>query len=141
MPGAASLTVGVLRVAQAAGAAEHTRQDQTLALEVAAIYAASRGGCYGSPRVHAELRERGQRSGRKRVARLMRAAGLRARVRRRYRCTTDSRHGMAIKGNLARRFAVLQPNSSWVTDITYLPVDLGRMVVSGGHPGFVLTPG
>jgi transposase InsO family protein len=86
---------------------------------VAAI-AESRGR-YGSPRVHAELRERGQRTARKRVARLMRAAGLCAREPRRFRSTTDSEHGMAIKGNLlARRFAVPSPNSGWVTDITYL---------------------
>jgi len=101
-------------------AAPHTLKDQTLALEVAAIHAESRRR-YGSPRVHAELRERGQRTGRKRVAHLMRAAGLRAREPRRFRCTTDSGHGMAIKGNLlARRFAVPAPNSRWVTDITYL---------------------
>ncbi len=57
--------------------AERTLTDQSLALEVAAIHAESRGR-YGSPRVHAELRGRGQRLGRKRVARLMRTAGLRA---------------------------------------------------------------
>jgi transposase InsO family protein len=101
-------------------AATRTRQDQSLALEVAAIHAQSRGR-YGSPRVHAELRERGQRIARKRVARLMRAAGLRGRERRRFRCTADSKHKMAIKGNLlARRFAVAAPNTGWVTDITYL---------------------
>ncbi len=101
-------------------AATRSRQDQSLALEVAAIHAESRGR-YGSPRVHAELRERGQRIARKRVARLMRAAGLRGRERRRFRRTTDSKHRMAIKGNLlARRFAVLAPNTCWVTDITYL---------------------
>src|SRR5438552_8486686 len=51
----------------------------------------------------------------------MRAAGLRARERRRFRGTTDSGRGMATKGNLlARRFAVPAPNSGWVTDITYL---------------------
>jgi putative transposase len=97
-----------------------TLKDQALGLEIAAIFRASRGR-YGSPRVLAELRERGQHTGRKRVARLMRSAGLRARERRRLRCTTDSRHGMAIKENLlARRFAVTKPNTSWVTDITYL---------------------
>jgi len=42
-------------------------KDQTLGLEVAAIHAESRGR-YGSPRIHAELRERGQHTGRKRVA-------------------------------------------------------------------------
>ncbi len=101
-------------------AAERRRQDQRLTLEVAAIHAESRGR-YGSPRVHAELRDRGQRIARKRVARLMRTAGLRARVRRRFRCTTDSKHGMPIKGNLlARRFAMSAPNAGWVSDITYL---------------------
>ena len=101
-------------------AAERVGKDQRLTLEVAAIHAESRGR-YGSPRVHAELRERGQRIARKRVARLMRAAGLRARARRRFRCTTDSQHAMAIKGNLlARRFAVSAPNRSWVSDITYI---------------------
>ncbi len=101
-------------------AAERRRQDQRLALEVAAIHAESRGR-YGSPRVHAELHQRGQRCARKRVARLMRTAGLRARVRRRFRCTTDSKHAMAIKGNLlARRFAMSAPNAGWVSDITYL---------------------
>jgi len=100
--------------------APRTLQDQTLALEVAAIYAESRGR-YGSPRIHAELRERGQRTGRKRVARLMRAASLCARQRRRFRRTTDSGYAMAIKGNLlARRFAVPAPNCGWVTDISYL---------------------
>ena len=60
-------------------ASQHTQEDQRLGLEVAAIYRESRGR-YGSPRVHAELRERGQRTGRKRVARLMQTAGLRART-------------------------------------------------------------
>jgi putative transposase len=64
---------------------------------------------------------RGQRTARKRVARLMRIASLRARERRRFRCTTDSDHGMAITRNLlARRFAVLAPDTGRVTDITYL---------------------
>jgi transposase InsO family protein len=101
-------------------AAAHTVKDQTLALEVVAIHIESRGR-YGSPRIHAELRERGQRTGRKLVSRLMRATGLLSRERRRFRATTDSGHGMAIKGNLlARRFMVSTPNSGWVTDTTYL---------------------
>jgi putative transposase len=95
-------------------------KDQSLALEVAAIHAESHSR-YGSPRVHAELRQRGQRTGRKRVARLMRAAGLRAREHRHFRTTTDSAHGMAIKANLLdRQFTMPTPNRGWVTDITYL---------------------
>jgi transposase InsO family protein len=100
--------------------AARTRQDQVLAVAVATIYAEHHGR-YGSPRVHIELRERGQRSGRKRIARLMRAQALRARPKRRYRTTTDSRHGLPISPNLlARRFTVAQPNTAWVTDMTYL---------------------
>jgi putative transposase len=100
--------------------AARTRQDQVLAIAVATIYAEHHGR-YGSPRVHIELRERGQRSGRKRVARLMRMQALHARPKRRYRTTTDSRHGLPISPNLlARRFTVAEPNTAWVTDMTYL---------------------
>jgi putative transposase len=101
-------------------AAARTREDRVLAVAVAAIYAEHHGR-YGSPRVRMELRDRGQHSGRKRIARLMRLQGLRARPRRRYRTTTDSRHGLPVCPNLLeRRFAVAQPNTAWVTDMTYL---------------------
>ena len=122
-----ALMCGVLHVSRSGyyawgrrPAARHRLEDQRLAVEVAAIFGESHGR-YGSPRVHAELRERGQRTGRKRVARLMREGGMRAREPRRFRCTTDSRHKMAITQNLlARRFTVLAPNTGWATDITYL---------------------
>jgi transposase InsO family protein len=94
--------------------------DQRLAVEVAAIHAESRRR-YGSPRVHRELRARGQRVGRDRVARLMRTQGLRARAARHFRTTTDSRHTLPIAPNvLARRFEAAAPNTVWVTDMTYL---------------------
>jgi putative transposase len=100
--------------------AARTRDDRRLEVEIAAIHAESHQR-YGSPRVHAELRERGQRTGRKRVARLMREQRLRARCKRRFRTTTDSRHDLPIARNvLARRFEAAEPNSTWVTDITYI---------------------
>ena len=100
--------------------AARTQQDQRLGVEIQAIHAESRQ-CYGSPRVHAELRHRGRRLGRKRVARLMRQHGLGARRRRRYRVTTDSNHPHPVAPNvLARQFAVAAPDTAWVTDITYL---------------------
>lgn len=61
------------------------------------------------PRVHAELRARGRRIGRKRVARLMRDIGLAARRRRRFRRTTDSRHAYPIAPNLLERNFGLHP--------------------------------
>jgi transposase InsO family protein len=101
-------------------AAAHSFKDRRLAVEIAAIYRENRGR-YGSPRVHVELRERGYRTGRKRVARLMREQRLRARHQRRYRITTDSGHGLPVSTNLlARRFSAAAPNLAWVTDITYI---------------------
>jgi putative transposase len=74
---------------------------------------------YGRPRLCRALRDRGVAVSEKRVARLMRAAGLAARGRRVFRVTTDSRHGMAIAPNrLDRRFAPRRLNRAWAADIT-----------------------
>jgi putative transposase len=95
-------------------------EDRRLAVEVASIHAESRQR-YGSPRVHAELRERGKKTSRKRVAKLMRQQGLRARCKRRFRTTTDSAHEFPVAPNrLKRKFEVDTPNTAWVTDITYI---------------------
>ena len=77
---------------------------------------------YGSPRVHCDLRELGERGGKNRIARLMRAQGLRARQKRRLRPrTTDSRHGNPIAANwLARVPAPDAPGMVWQSDFTYL---------------------
>jgi transposase InsO family protein len=96
------------------------QDDQTLAVHVAAAHAASQKR-YGSPRVHQELRAQGHDIGRHRVARLMRAQGLRARRKRRCQKTTDSNHGLPVAPNvLDREFTVETPNTAWVSDITYL---------------------
>lgn len=95
-----------------------TREDAFLAVEVTAVHKRSRGR-YGSPRVHAELRDRGIAVGRKRVERLMRQEGLSARRRRRFRKTTDSKHDSPIAPNLLQRdFEASAPNEVWVTDVT-----------------------
>jgi len=117
-------TLGVSRAGfyawQTRPPAPHTRADERLGLEVAAIHAESRQR-YGSPRIHAELADRGCHTSRKRVARLMRARGLAARRRRRFRVTTQSRHPFPIAPNvLARQFDRALPDQAWVTDITYI---------------------
>ena len=100
--------------------AARTQDTQRLAVEVAAIHAASKQR-YGSPRVHQELQAQGRTVGRHRVARLMQQQGLRARKKRRFQTTTDSRHGLPVAANvLDRQFTVTAPNTTWVTDITYL---------------------
>lgn len=99
---------------------ERAKVDARLAVEVAASHKRSRGR-YGSPRVHADLRARGVRVGRKRVERLMREQGLQARRRRRFRKTTDSAHAQPIAPNvLERDFETSAPNQVWVTDVTYV---------------------
>ena len=110
------------------------RRDEELRAQVRVIHQASRR-TYGSPRVHAELREQGQRCGRKRVARLMRQEGLRVKGRRRFRpATTDSKHSHRVAGNvLARCFAVTQigeVNRVWAGDITYLPTREGWLYLA-----------
>jgi transposase InsO family protein len=81
---------------------------------------------YGSPRMQQELVSQGFRCGRHRVARLMQAHGIRAKQARRFRVTTDSRHGFAIAPNrLGRRFSVTTPNTVWMADVTYLPTGTG----------------
>lgn len=98
---------------------DRAKRDQVLMAHIRAAFKASKSR-YGSPRVHAELHEE-HRVGRKRVARLMRADGLRARPRRRYVVTTQSRHKHPIAPNLvARQFEVSSPNQIWVSDLTYL---------------------
>src|SRR5918998_2012473 len=104
--------------------------DRGLRARVGAIFAASRG-TYGSPRVHAELRARGVRVGRTRVARLMREGGLSATVRRRAPRTTDSRHGLPVAPNLlGRRFAADQPDAVWLAHISYLPTGEGWLYLA-----------
>jgi putative transposase len=100
--------------------AQRYTEDQRLSVQVAAIHARSRY-TYGSPRVHAALTKQPYAVGRKRVARLMRQAGLRARRPRRWCRTTDSQHANPVAANvLARQFQPRGPNTVWATDITYV---------------------
>jgi putative transposase len=110
--------------------APRVQRDKRLGLEIATIHAESRQR-YGSPRVHAELRHRGYRTGRKRVARLMRRRGLAARRRRRFRTTTHSQHRFPVAPNvLARQFERTAPDQAWVTDITYISTGEGWLYLA-----------
>jgi putative transposase len=99
--------------------------DAALALRIGQAHVDSRG-TYGAPRIHAELRAAGVRCGRKRVARLMRRAGL-AGIHRRRRVPTTVRDAAALPAPdlVERRFARDAPDRLWVADITYLPTRAG----------------
>lgn len=76
---------------------------------------------YGNRRIVEELQRDGFRVGRHRVARLMRENCLKAKMKRRFRITTDSNHGQSIAPNiLEQRFDVDSPNQVWAGDVTYL---------------------
>src|SRR5712691_7713565 len=66
-------------------------QDRRTAVIIAAIQAMVKR-VYGTPRMHRELMERGEKIGRRRVARLMKQNGLQSRIRRKFRVTTNSNH-------------------------------------------------
>jgi transposase InsO family protein len=100
-----------------------SKKDQQLTTRIKIIHRQS-SETYGSPRIHAELREEGIRLGRKRVARLMRENGIVVRIRRRFRITTTSKHKHPIAPNiLARRFApaaIGAVDRVYASDITYI---------------------
>lgn len=96
-------------------------EDRQLVVEVRAVFEQYKRR-YGSPRIRRELLDRGQRVCRHRIARLMREQKLRARPRRRFVRTTDSRHAWPTPPNLLdRQFTVEAPDRVWAGDVTYLP--------------------
>lgn len=108
----------------------HTLAHQNLVQEIRAVHAGSRG-TYGSPRVHADLRLRGFRVGRNRVARLMRLENLYGRRKKKHPRTTDSRHDYPVAPNhLNRQFHATRPNEKWLADITYVPTAEGWLYLA-----------
>jgi len=113
------------------GEPRHAREDRRLAVLVREAHERSRGS-YGSPRVHAELASRGEQVSRKRVIRLMQREELKARVRRRYKCTTISEPHQPVAPNLLdRRFEAERTNQRWVGDTTELRIgESGRVFLA-----------
>jgi transposase InsO family protein len=98
-----------------------SKADVGLSVALRAAFSRSRE-TYGSPRLRAELRDKGFPVGRRRVMRLMRANGIVARPARRFRRTTQVDARLPVAPNvLARNFNMSAPNLAWVTDITYVP--------------------
>ena len=104
--------------------------NQRLDAEIREIHDASKHR-YGSPKITQELRDRGRSVGKNRVARRMRKAGLRSKIRRKYRVTTDSKHHFAVSPNLLERnFKAEAPDRVWVSDITYLATKAGWLYLT-----------
>ena len=104
--------------------------DAELTARVQEIHAGSRG-TYGAPRIHAELAEAGVAVGRKRVARVMRAAGIAGVSRRRGpRTTRREVQDRPAPDRVERRFEADAPNRLWVADITYIPTLAGFLYLA-----------
>ena len=95
------------------------REDERLLERIRAVFAAS-DGSYGSPRVHAILRQAGLRLGRKRVARLMHSGALKARSARIYRRTPGTHRFFAEIPNRVLGLKTTATGQIWVGDVTYL---------------------
>jgi transposase InsO family protein len=101
---------------------KRSQDDRRLKVLIGASFRDWRG-YYGSPRVHDDLIEAQERVSRKRIIRLMQEDGLKARVRQRYKVTTDSDHDQPIAANLLQQaFTAERPNPRWASDTTQLVI-------------------
>jgi len=105
------------------------KNDALLIERIGTIHAASKG-TYGAPRIHAELLGKGIRIGKKRVARLMRQAGVSGVSRRRFVITTVRDGGRQAPDLVERDFTAERPNMLWVADITYIPTWTGFLYLA-----------
>ena len=105
-------------------------ENQCLLLELRKLEVATRR-TYGSPRMHRDLRDRGWRIGRKRVEKLMKTHGIRA---RRHHCrvrTTQSDPSLPVAPNLlGQEFHFTEINRAWVGDVTYIPTREGWLYLA-----------
>jgi putative transposase len=108
----------------------HAVEDQRLAVLVREAHERSRK-TYGSPRVHAELAATHQVFvSRKRVVRIMQREGLKARVRKRFKCTTMSDHGQPVAANLDQKFGAERPNQFWAGDTSEFVTGDGKLYLA-----------
>jgi transposase InsO family protein len=104
--------------------------DEAVLAHIKAAHAGSKGE-YGWPRIWKELVTKGVRVGKDRIQKLMKLHGIKARGKRRYVVTTDSKHNLPIAANLLdRNFQPEKPNAVWTGDITYIPTDEGWLYLA-----------
>jgi putative transposase len=105
------------------------REDAVLLAEIRMAHIASHG-TYGAPRIQIDLAEKGFCVGRKRVARLMAAAGIIGVSRRKFVTTTIKGAGRPAPDLVDRNFTAEKPDQLWVADITYVPTSVGFLYLA-----------
>ena len=109
---------------------KRTVENQELLDQIRRIHEDSRQ-TYGSPRIAAELRSRHIQASRPRVARIMKKAGLRSKIVKKFKATTDSKHSYRVVENkLNRNFKVDRSGKVWVSDITYIATRQGWLYLT-----------
>jgi len=115
---------------RASGAQRRHLSDEVLLVHIKALHCETRGA-YGWPRIWRELVARGVPVGKNRVQKLMQLHGIRAKGKRRFKVTTDSKHKLPVSPNwLNREFSVAEPDKAWVGDITYIATDEGWLYLA-----------
>ena len=108
---------------------ERSRRHRALTEKIRAFHQASRE-TYGSPRIHTDLMESGERVGENTVALLMQRAGIVPKTVRKFRVTTDSRKTVAAPNRLEQQFTAKRPNERWVSDISFIPSRAGWLYLA-----------
>jgi transposase InsO family protein len=110
---------------------KRAREEGRLEVEIRAAHKRTRQ-TYGAERLQHDLAEHGIRVGICRIKRIRRKLGIRCKQKRKFKATTDSRHTLPVAENLlGQQFKVCEPNTVWVSDITYIPTDEGWLYLAG----------
>lgn len=112
------------------GESKRTKENRKLLKPIKEIHEKSRR-IYGAPQIIKNL-PADQKASRGRVARLMKANGIRSKVTKKYKATTNSKHNLPVADNiLNQNFKADKPNEKWVSDITYIPTKEGWLYLAG----------
>ena len=110
---------------------KRAQEEKRLEVEIKAAHNRTRQTS-GAERLQHDLAEHGIRVGICRIKRIRKKLGLRCKQKRKFKVTTDSKHTLPVAENLlGRQFAVYEPNTVWVSDITYVPTDEGWLYLAG----------
>ena len=108
-----------------------SREEPRLEIEIKAADQRTRQ-TYGPERLQHELAEHDIQVGIWRIRRIRKKLGLRCKQKTKFKATTDSKHTLPVAGNLlGQQFKVYEPNTVWVSDITYIPTDEGWLYLAG----------
>ncbi len=110
---------------------KRAQEDVRLEVEIKAAHKRTRKTC-GAERLQQDLAENGVQIGVCRIKRIRKQLGIRCKQTKKFKTTTDSKHALPVAENvLDQKFEVSEPNSVWVSDITYIPTDEGWLYLAG----------